>query len=101
MQRLLMMVPAGSVGVDELIESLIPMGANQMEIDQMVKTADADGVHAVPLRFCIQPVVRPFAVVLGDGAVSFKEFLHAYHSNEWFKVYFNNTEYTAVAAASS
>jgi len=55
---------SGSVSVSELIESLIPMGANRMEIDQMVKTADVDG----------------------DGAVSFKEFLHAYHSNDWFKV---------------
>ena len=49
-----MLVSAGSVSVSELIESLIPMGANRMEIDQMVKTADVDGEHAR-----IQPVVRP------------------------------------------
>jgi len=54
----------GSVSIDELVEALTPMGSSKTEIDQMVKAADANG----------------------DGVVSFKEFLSAYHRNEWFKV---------------
>ena len=34
---------AGSVSIDELIRALVPMGADPVEIEKMVKVADTDG----------------------------------------------------------
>ena len=34
---------AGSVSIDELIRALVPMGAEPLEIEKMVKVADTDG----------------------------------------------------------
>ena len=55
---------AGGVDCEELVRALVPMGSNEEEMKKMVRVADSDG----------------------DGDVSFKEFLRAYHTNEWFKV---------------
>ena len=55
---------SGGVDCEELIGALMPMGADPDEVQKMVRVADTDG----------------------DGEVSFKEFLRAYHTNEWFKV---------------
>ena len=35
----------GSVSVGELVESLVQMGSNQTEIQEMVEAADIDGEH--------------------------------------------------------
>ena len=40
------------------------MGADEAELRQMVHACDVDG----------------------DGIVSFKEFIRAYHTDDWFKV---------------
>jgi len=55
---------AGGVDCEELVRALVPMGSNEEDMKKMVRVADSDG----------------------DGEVSFKEFLRAYHTNEWFKV---------------
>ena len=82
----------GSVSLDELVEALTPMGSNKTEIDQMVKAADANGEQMRAVRFA-GPQYTFF--VKGDGVVSFKEFLSAFHRNEWFKVCGIATKYWA------
>jgi len=54
----------GAVSVNELVKALVPFGESEEKVAQMINVADENG----------------------NGTVSFKEFLHAYHSKDWFKV---------------
>merc|ERR1712166_12089 len=55
---------SGGVDLEELVAALVPMGSDEAELRQMVHACDVDG----------------------DGIVSFKEFIRAYHTDDWFKV---------------